>query len=46
MIKNDGVLLVVRCDWSKEEWHLTCNNGEWIGEVGQCYNMTVEATPG
>ncbi len=35
-IQGEGDHIVVRCNYTTEAWHLTCQKGAWIGDVGNC----------
>lgn len=34
--KREGDLLVVKCNFTKDEYHLKCVKRQWIGEMYNC----------
>ena len=37
--------LDVRCNYTREAWHLTCKDGVWIGQTGNCSTGNFHSTP-
>ena len=35
-LRRDGDSVEVGCDNTPERWHLSCNEGTWVGVVGNC----------
>ncbi len=38
--KRNGDLAQIGCDWSDAVWEITCENREWVGEIGNCSAQT------
>lgn len=36
VMKREGDQLMVGCENSKQSWHLSCINNQWIGVIGNC----------
>jgi len=40
--KREGNEAVIGCDNNDKEWHLTCIDNKWIGDVGNCSQLSKE----
>ena len=39
-VRRDADYMSVGCDGVQRSWHLTCNGTNWIGEFGNCDDIT------
>lgn len=35
-IERTGNDIVMKCNYTRETWYLTCKGNEWVGEKGNC----------
>jgi len=39
-VRRDGDYVSIGCDGVRRSWHLTCNGTHWIGEFGNCDDIS------
>ncbi len=40
-VERVGDILIIRCYATQETFYLTCRDGQWLGETGECADGTV-----